>query len=317
MNENFIKLEKIANDYFKASNLVGLAAGIMAAFPTYETVLEIYVDEKLGFKKLREEAAEIAEENPEMTEDELKAEIKKRRKEAIEYYLNEGRQELEDIYNNLKAQVINFTKEIERIVKEILNKIKAILLPPVLGPIAPNPLSSLASFAALLLDIKARLDKIMTSLLVVMGFIKKLGLENNQFTTGFTSKVLTPINKMQKAIGSLSKKNDAAIEAEKAANVDNTRYDKYYTTVDPDGNETNGVAIREFAADRYNVYTIPFDPETRVLVDNIRNAFFEYTVGDIAWGQMIWDFDDFILKTKASGQFDENELLDGIQDRPE
>jgi hypothetical protein len=302
---NFQLLEKIATDYLNASSKAGMAEAILSGYPEYKEVLEVYVDEKLGFRKLKDEVKQMVEDNPDMTEAEYKAEIKKRRKAAIEYYLNEGRDELEQIYNDLKQKVIDFAKEIESIAKVIVQKTSLVLVPSVLGPIVPNPITNVLGFISLLYDIKSKLDKIFASILIAIGFIKKLGMYDTKFVKGFTDKVIAPIEKM------MSKVDDAVAESEKATAVTdaiegaaaaNKEFDKQYITKIPGGATKDGVWCRQFAEDRYEIKTIPFwhaSGEQKMLLEIIDGSRGD---GEKEWAQTIHDYNLWVKSMPYPGR---------------
>ena len=305
---NFQKLEEISLKYLDASAKASAAAGVLAAFPAYKEVVLVYVDEKLGFSKLKDEIDKIAEDNPDITKEELKAEVKKRRKDAIEYYLNEGRDELEQIYNDLKQKVIDFSKEIQNIVKVMVKKIALILTPPVLGTVVPNPITNFWGFIALLYDIKSKLDKIFASILVAIGFIKKLGIYNMDSIKGIIEPFVKQVGTLQDVVGkSLEDKVEEAKNAtpDGIAKWEGTEsqfretFDKAYKTIIPGGDEKTGVWCREFAKSRYGL-DVPYwfkGGDQTMMAEIIAGSRGQ---GEIAWAQNIDAFNTYIINMRMA-----------------
>lgn len=265
--------------------IIMIYLAISSMIPSYEDVVEIYLDNKMGFKDLEEK---IKETNPDEDPDVIKEKVKEERKNMVEYYTNgPGREDLEKKYNDLKVAVSDSLKSIGQLPKDIAKAAAEAAMPPVLGPVAPNPISTVLKIYNHFSRIKKVVDTIAVSTLVLLTAIKVLGLEKE----AFVDKIIVPIKTGLAAIqGQLDK------EQEKA-DKETQDVGDFYITEDPDGNEVTGNDLELIAMNRYEILsTWPLDKESKKRVEKMKNS--GKTAENVAWGTLFWDYNKWLIEVE-------------------
>jgi hypothetical protein len=258
---------------------------VSSMVPSYEDVVEIYVDKKMGFDKLEEKAIAA---NPDEDPAEVKAMVKEERKNMVEYYTKgAGKEDLEKKYNDLKVATTNSLKSIKQLPADVAKAITESVMPPVVGPVAPNPVSAALKVYNHFARIKRIVDTIMVSMLTMLTAIKILGLEKEPWVAQIISPVAGPLSAIQ---GQLDKKQKEMDEA-------TSDVGDQYKAVDPDGKEITGNQIEDIARDKYQMLGAwPYDKETKKKVKKMIKEKKPYnTEIDGEWGDIFNDYNKWLV----------------------
>ena len=162
-------VQKFVIDYLKLS-AIGL---------TYKEFVPIYVDNKLGFAKLKEEYKKA---NPDMDPKEIDAAVDEERQAVIkEFDPEEGttssKEELKKKFDDLQAAMTEIKRNMGSIVKEFAKTTGEAFMPTTVGPVIPNPLSIALKLINGITKIKKILDRVTMALATFMALSKALGLD--------------------------------------------------------------------------------------------------------------------------------------------
>lgn len=163
-------VQKFVTDYLKLS-AIGL---------TYKEFVPIYVDNKLGFAKLKEEYKKA---NPDMDPKEIDAAVDEERQAVIkEFDPEEGttssKEELKKKFDDLQAAMAEIRRNMGSIVKEFAKTTGEAFMPTTVGPVIPNPLSIALKLINGITKIKKILDRVTIALATFMALSKALGLDD-------------------------------------------------------------------------------------------------------------------------------------------
>ena len=166
---------------------------------TYELLVPIYVDNKLGFAKLKEDYKKA---NPDMDPADIDAAVDEERKAAIkEFDPEEGttasKDELEAKFNEFESSVAKIKKDMGSIAAEFAKTIGEALMPTTIGLGAPNPLSITLKLYNGITKIKKILDSVFAALSVFMLSAKALGLDDTDGYNEIMTAVATPLRVIQ------------------------------------------------------------------------------------------------------------------------
>lgn len=232
------------DDYLKLS---------FAAF-TFEKVVEIYVDQKLGFAKLKEEYKEA---NPDVDPNEIDAAVDEERKNAIQQFNDadsSARDELKKKYDDFKVAAVDAKKNVTQLSKEFTKGATEAVMPNVVGPVAPNPFSVALKVYTLISNFKRLLDRVIISMQIFMTAAKALGINETEEYDQFMAIVATPI----KAVNDLISKKEADSAEVLALEEAISKAKKEYKTPSFDGSyDLDGAAVEKAIADEFELYIWP------------------------------------------------------------
>ena len=164
---------------------------------TYKDLVPIYVDNKLGFAKLKEE---YKRDNPDMDPKEIDAAVDEERQATIDEFNKDGsasKDELEAKFNEFESSVAKVRKDLGSIAAEFSKTIGEAFMPTTIGLGAPNPLSITLKLFNGITKIKKILDSIFAALSVFMLSAKALGLDGTDGYNEIMAAVATPLGVIQ------------------------------------------------------------------------------------------------------------------------
>ena len=224
-----------------------------AAF-TFDKVVELYVDQKLGFAKLKEE---YKKENPDIDPDEIDKAVDEERSAAVEEFTKEGssaRDELKKKYDEFKTAAVDAKKNVTQLSKEFIKGSTEAVMPNVVGPVAPNPFSVALKVYNLITRFKRLLDRVIISMQLFMTAAKALGINETEEYDQFMGIVAGPI----KAVNDLISKKEADSADVLALEEAISEAKKEYKTPSFDGTyDLDGNAVEKAIADEFELYTWP------------------------------------------------------------
>lgn len=217
-----------------------LASGVGSLILPTDEIIELYVDNVGGFKKIKEDAEKIAEENGDViTKPEVDEIIDEERQKYIDELKKPGGQlkkEFDNKVNELKAGVAEIKTTAGELGKE-LGKAIADAATPTSAAI-PNPISSALRLYLNVSKIKRAVDAILMLTSGVLGKISELGLENTPLAESVTS-IVQPLIRIKADAEAEATKSDAVTEADATDELK-----KGYTAIRPtDGYFINGLEI--------------------------------------------------------------------------
>jgi len=153
---------------------------LITSIPDYETIVEIYTNEVVGFKSIMVELTDKYKEKygdawPEK-EVEIKELIAAEKKKTIDYYMNEGRQFLEGLHKTLIEAFKKLLKTIKEVATDVIKKVTEALMPTTIGIGAPNPLSIILKLFIAITEIKRQLDVVALLGIKLIDVFKQIGI---------------------------------------------------------------------------------------------------------------------------------------------
>ena len=161
-------------------------SGNSKGLPTYETMVEGYVDNKLKFKEYKENIENsdtLSEDEKEFTLDAISFQ----REEMIKYYTEgEGKKGFENKYNELKAELNNSKSAASKLPSAITSAIAQVVIPPTLTGV-PNPIKEAVNLNTSKNQILGAIEIFLGSLSKVFGLSEELGLDKNPVITSLAT----------------------------------------------------------------------------------------------------------------------------------
>ena len=258
-NEN-VKIVKDAIDTY-------LGASAIATVLNQIDIVEIYVDYKLGFAKLKEE---YKKKNPDVDPDKVDEAVDEERASAVKEFKKEGsptKADLQKKYDDLRLSASEAQKNISNILQEFLKTTTEAAMPNVVGPIAPNPFSISLKLYNGLSKLKKILDRVTISMKVLMTAVESLGLDqlpaDHQFSKAYNSLlgiIAGPLKTIQSNIAKSEADNAEDMFVGEAINKFK---ENYWVDNFDDSGRINGKAIEEFTRDDQDIYEWPLNKSSR------------------------------------------------------
>lgn len=167
---------------------------------TYEQLVPIYVDNKLGFAGLK---AEYKKDNPDLDPKDIDAAVDEERAKAIEEFTTEGstaKDELKKKYDDFQTSLATVKKDLSSIVTEFAKTMTEAVMPTTIGVGAPNPVSISLKVINGITKIKKILDRVFAALAVFMASAKALGLDGTDGYDDIISGIARPLRVIQNLI---------------------------------------------------------------------------------------------------------------------
>ena len=258
-NENAKIVKEAINTYLGASAIAEVLKRI--------DIVEIYVDYKLGFAKLKED---YKKENPDIDPDEIDKAVDAERTYAVEKFKEEGsptKADLQKKYDDLRLSASEAQKNISNILQEFLKTTTEAAMPNVVGPIAPNPFSISLKLYNGLSKLKKILDRVTISMKVLMTAVEALGLDqlpaDHEFSkayNGLLGIIAGPLKTIQSNIAKSEADNAEDMFVGEAINQFK---ENYWVDNFDDSGRINGKAIEEFTRDDQDIYEWPLNKSSR------------------------------------------------------
>ena len=240
----------------------------------FEKVVDIYMQYKLGFgkdgetlkKRYKEEANGISDEEV----DEAVAEQIEETKKALTEEGSSANEDIKKKYEEFKTASFEAKKNLAGVIVKSIKLGAEAFMPPMVGPVAPNPISVGLKLYNGLSDIKAVVDRSVIALTLFMTTAKALGINNTDGYQAFIDVMhgfLKPAIKMiadKEAEAAKNQDPDLALFVEEAK--------KSYTTTGLQGQPLGHKGIEDMAKNEFELYMYPLtDKELRKLY-NIVNV---------------------------------------------
>jgi hypothetical protein len=181
---------------------------------TYELLVPIYVDNKLGFAELKKQ---YKKDNPDVDPAEVDKAVDEERQSAIDEFNNDdstAKDELKKKYDDFKISLATIKKDLSSIVKEFGKTVGEAFMPTTIGLGAPNPLSITLKLYNGLTKIKKILDRVFAALSVFMASAKALGLDDTEGYNSIISGIAAPLRVIQNLIA--KQESDASYQEDLA-----------------------------------------------------------------------------------------------------
>ena len=184
-------------------SVVSAYLAISAIGITYDTLVKKYVENKLGFSKLKEDYKKA---NPDIDPKEIDEQVDKAKEDAIEEFnpkdgsTTASKEELEGKFKELQSVTAEIRKNMNSIVSEFSKTVAEAFMPTTIGLGAPNPVSISLKLFNGITKLKRILDRLFAALATFMALAKSLGLESEPFYTTIMDVLAQPINTVQNLI---------------------------------------------------------------------------------------------------------------------
>jgi hypothetical protein len=189
--------------------------GASALAFTFGNIVDIYINKKLGFDELEKQyldAKDKATITPEEKE-QIKENFKKQKEELKEYFTNgPGKDALKQKFDDLKATAFELKKSITDVPKEFAKMISEAAMPNVIGPVGPNPFSTVLKVFNGISRIKKILDSIFISLQTFISVSESLGISKTPQFEQFMGVIATPLRGLEALLASIKKKEEEHAE---------------------------------------------------------------------------------------------------------
>lgn len=275
-----------------------LASGVGNLILPYDQIVELYVDNVGGFKKIKEDAEKIAEENSDVvTKEEVNELIAEEREKAVEQLKDPASQvgkEFENKVNGLKAAVAEVKNTAAELGKELGKSIAEAIIPTSLGPVAPNPISSAIRLYINVTRIKRTVDSVLMVTSKTLGLIGELGLEETPLA-GSISAIAQPLISIKNQASSKSNNADAVGEnPDPAAGYEIIKKDYTDNYPNQSSQKINGIEIEKEVKSRYNS-NFPLKYKFKIYFNEILDKN-KYTEADKAWARAILKYNDWHMQ---------------------
>ena len=167
---------------------------------TFEQLVPLYVDNKLGFAELKESYKKA---NPDVDPGEIDKAVDTERQAAIDSFTKEGsnaKDELKKKYDEFKQSLVTIKKELGSLPKEFAKTTGEALMPTTIGLGAPNPLSITLKLYNGISKIKRILDRVFAAIAVFIAASKALGLDGSEGYNQVMSFIAIPLKLVQDLI---------------------------------------------------------------------------------------------------------------------
>lgn len=230
--------------------------GATLAVFTFNKVVEIYVNQKLGFAKLKEE---YKKNNPDADPDKVDAAVEEETAAAVAEFTEEGtasNEELKKKYDDFKIAATDALKNVQQLSKEFIKSSTEAVMPNVVGPVAPNPFSVALKIYNAISRFKRLLDRVIISMQIFMTAAKALGINETDEYDEFMALVAGPIKAVNDLISKKEADSAATLELEEAMATAKKEYkqisydDSYYL----DGN-----AVEKMIGEEFEFYQLPLN----------------------------------------------------------
>ena len=178
---------------------------------TYEALVELYVENKLGFgvdgKTLKKK---YKEDNPDADPDQVDLLVDQQMQACIDSFNEDGSNakiELQKKYDDLKSSMAEAKKSMGSLFKEAAKTVAEAAMPTTIGLGAPNPLSIALKLYNGVTKLKRILDAVFGATALFMTTAKALGLDGTDGYKDVMSAIASPLRDVQNLIS--KKESDA------------------------------------------------------------------------------------------------------------
>ena len=226
----------------------------------FEDVVELYVENKLGFGKNGEDLKKkYKKDNPDMDPDKIDKEVDEQLKATTEEFTKSGSQSKEELqakYNEFKTASFEALGNLEKMAGELAKTIANAYMPTSIGPVAPNPLSVALKLYVGLTALKKLIDRIVISMTVLMAAARSIGADEHPLYISFINQVHGLLDGIMKQVKDEEEAGDNLKNVAKAEAL--LAVKKSYFVTAPNETDTIGYKIiEEIARNDFSIYIWP------------------------------------------------------------
>jgi hypothetical protein len=247
--------------YIKDSIDAYLGASVMGK--SFTDVVEIYVDNKLGFKTTLQE---YLDKNKDLTKEEIqqvKDIIKAEKEEAIKNF-KEGasKDELKKKFDEFKSTAFEVGRALKSVPTEFIKVVSESVMPNVIGPVGPNPFSIVLKAYNGIVKLKRAIDRIFISLQMFITAAEALGIDKTQEFNAFVSPIANGLRTLQSTINNIkNKEEENASNIELQAKIEEAKKNWNYTFA---GRDWDAESVEELArGNLFKMYQFPLTEDNR------------------------------------------------------
>jgi hypothetical protein len=234
--------------------------GASALIFSFEMIVDIYIEKVLMFEALLQQYIKKAEEAGAKVEEikQIKENFKKEKDALVEYYLHgPGKEELKKKFNELKFTIHQLKTTITSIPKDFAKMVAEATMPNVLGPVAPNPFSTVLKIYNGIVTIKRTLDAIFIALQTFISVAESLGVSKTKPFEEFMGVIATPLRALEGLFGKVKEKEESlSADLEMQGKIDEAK--KGWSYPHANGKLMNAEQVEELARDdRFKMYQFP------------------------------------------------------------
>jgi len=249
-----------------------MAASEAAISLTFEQVVDLYLENKLGFgpngKDLKKKYKEANRDmDPAKIDEEVDAQLNATRKEFTTSG-SSAKDELQAKYNEFKSSSFEALGNLKKMTDELARTIANAYMPTSIGPVAPNPLSVALKLYVGLTALKKLIDRVVISMTVLMAAARSIGADKSPAYITFIDSIHSLLNPMMKQIEEKEKEGDNLKNAAKAQRLLAAK-EGYSTTSLVSGNTVSAKELEEMARNEFGIYIWPLDNKDRNKLYNI------------------------------------------------
>lgn len=245
--------------------------GASALIFSFEMIVDIYIDKVLMFEAILQQYIKKAEEAGAKAEEikQIKENFKKEKEALVEYYLHgPGMAELKKKFNELKFTIHQLKTTITSIPKDFAKMVAEATMPNVLGPVSPNPFSTVLKIYNGIVRIKRMLDAIFIALQTFISVAESLGVSKTKPFEEFMGVIAAPLRALEGLSGKIKKKEESlSADLEMQGKIEEAK--KNWSYPHPNGKVMNAKQVEDLArGDRFKMYQFPLTGKNRKDLNN-------------------------------------------------
>lgn len=249
-------------DYLK--NAIENYLGVSALGYTFDSIVELYVNKKLGFDTIEKEYLENNKDLDEADKQKVKDTIKAEKEAAIKLFKEgAGKDELKKKFEEFKAASFDLGKSLTSIPTEFVKAISESVMPNVIGPVAPNPFSSILKAYNGISRIKKVIDTAFISLQTLLNVSDSLGVSQTEGFNNLLNPIVNGLKTLDGTIQALKKKEaEQESDLELQAKIEEAK--KNWSYPHGNGKVMNAEQVEELARGKdINMFQFPLTEGNR------------------------------------------------------
>ena len=249
-------------EYLK--NAIDNYLGVSALGFTFDAIVNVYVEKKLGFETIEKE---YLENNKDLAADEVKKvkETIKAEKEAAIKLFKEGasKDELKKKFEEFKTASFDLGKSLTSIPTEFAKTISESVMPNVLGPVAPNPFSSVLKAYNGISRIKKVIDGAFVSIQTLINVADSLGVSKTDEFNQLLNPIVSNLKALEGTMQNLKKKEEEQeSDLELQSKIEEAK--KSWSYPHDNGKVMNAEEVEKLARDdRFKMFQFPLTEDNR------------------------------------------------------
>ena len=237
--------------------------GTSALFWGFEEIVDIYIDKKLNAENWEEEYLEEQEGLIQEEIDAIKQYIKEEKEKLKEQFKNTDlKDELKKKFDELKITAKELKDDLKPIPAEFAKIMSEALMPNVIGPVGPNPLSTALKIYLGIARVKKLVDRAFISLQLFLTVAESLGINKTQPFNQFMAPLAASLRGLANLLERMKKKEEEGQDLlEYQEQVEKAKKDWSYTNY---GESWTAQKIEERArGDNFKMFEFPLSSNNR------------------------------------------------------